>query len=187
MKTTLAVLALFLSGNVLADEASSDELGEGAPAPDWTLPGSDGNDHSLSELLKDGPVVLAWFPKADTPGCTRECKSLTENGDKIREFKVSYFMASVDSIEDNTAFANKYGADFPILSDQSKEVAEAYQVIGTWGVPRRETFYIGTDGRILAVDRKVKADTAAEDIVAMLDSLGVEKHGASASAPSAGR
>ena len=180
MKKILAVCALVCLGAACATEAP---LEVGTLAPDWTLPGSDGNDYSLSELLKDGPVVLAWFPKADTPGCTRECKSLTENGPKIREFKVSYFMASVDTIEDNTAFANKYSADFPILSDETKEVAEAYRVMSSFGFPKRETFYIGTDGLILAVDREVNADTAAEDIVAMLDNLGVAKRGADISSP----
>lgn len=154
-------------------------------APDWTLPGSDGNMHSLAELLKEGPVVLAWFPKAFTPGCTIECKSLAENGHKIREFRVNYFMASVDPIADNSAFAAEYNADFAILSDESKEVANAYQVIGRWDVPRRETFYIGTDGVILAVDREVDSSTAAEDIAATLARLGVQKRDSSAS--SAGR
>ncbi len=180
MKKILTVCALAFAG---AACAAATPLEVGSPAPDWTLPGSDGNDYSLSELLEDGPVVLAWFPKADTPGCTRECQSLTKNGDKIRAFKVSYFMASVDSIEDNTAFASKYGADFPILSDETKEVAEAYRVMSSFGFPKRETFYIGTDGRIVAVDREVNADTAAEDIVAKLEQLGVAKRGADVSSP----
>ena len=175
MKNLLAVAALALSGAVLADEAPVQTLEKGAQAPDWTLPGSDGKTYSLAELLEDGPVVLAWFPKAFTPGCTAQCQSLAQNGDLIREYRVSYFMASVDPIGDNTEFASKYDADFPILSDESKEVANAYQVIGQYGVPRRETFYIGTDGVILAVDREVDARAAAEETAAMLASLGVEK------------
>ena len=175
MKRTLAIIALALASTITAAEAPAPALDAGSQAPGWTLPGSDGNVHSLTELLKEGPVVLAWFPKAFTPGCTIECKSLAENGDKIREFKVSYFMASVDPIADNSAFASKYNADFPILSDESKNVAGAYQVVGKFGVPRRETFYIGTDGVILAVDRKVNAKTAAQDIAATLARLGVDK------------
>lgn len=167
-----------------SEEAPGPPLEAGATAPGWTLPGSDGNSHSLDDLLKEGAVVLAWFPKAFTPGCTVECKSLAENGDRIREFKASYFMASVDPIADNTAFAGKYGADFPILSDENKEVAKAYRVLGRFGMPKRETFYIGRDGVILAVDRKVNNDTAAEDIASTLERLGVEKR--AASAPNAG-
>ncbi|MCY4157407.1 MAG: redoxin domain-containing protein [Gammaproteobacteria bacterium] len=183
MKKILAVCALAFAATACA---ADDLLVAGSVAPDWTLPGSDGSEHSLSDLRQDGAVVLAWFPKADTAGCTQECKSLTENGDKIRQFKVSYFMASVDSIEDNTAFAQKYSADFPILSDETKAVADAYKVLTAFGFARRHTFYIGTDGRILAVDREVNIETAAEDIVAMLEQLGVEKHGA-AGASAAGR
>ena len=179
MKNILAICALAFAG---AAFAADEPLAAGSTAPDWTLPGSDGNEYSLAELRKDGAVVLAWFPKADTPGCTRECQSLTKNGDKIREFKVSYFMASVDSIEDNTAFAQKYSADFPILSDETKEVAKAYRVMSAFGFPNRHTFYISADGRVLAVDRKVNADTAAEDIVAMLEQLDVEKRDAQAAA-----
>ena len=183
MKNFLAITTLVLSGAVLADEAPAPApaLEEGSQAPEWTLPGSDGTVYALSELLEEGPVVLAWFPKAFTPGCTIECKSLAENGGMIREYKVSYFMASVDPIDDNSAFAAEYNADFPILSDESKEVAQAYQVIGDWGVPRRETFYIGTDGVIMAVDRKVNSKTAAEDIAATLARLGVEKNAAATS------
>ncbi len=180
MKHLIAVATLALSGAVLADEAPTQSLEEGMQAPDWTLPGSDGKTHALADLLKEGPVVLAWFPKAFTPGCTAQCKSLAENGDMIREYKVSYFMASVDPIDDNTDFASQYGADFPILSDESKEVANAYRVIGRYGVPRRETFYIGTDGVILAVDREVDAQGAAEETAAMLASLGVDKREPSA-------
>ena len=179
MKNILAVCALAFAGAAFATTAPLDA---GSTAPDWTLPGSDGNEYSLSELRRDGAVVLAWFPKADTPGCTRECQSLTRNGDKIRQFKVSYFMISIDPIEDNTAFAQKYGADFPILSDESKEVAEAYQVMSSFGFASRHTFYIGADGRILEIDRNVNADTAAEDIVATLERLGVEKRAAPESA-----
>lgn len=182
MKNLLAVVTLAFSGAVLADEAPTQSLEEGMPAPDWTLPGSDGKTYALADLLKEGPVVLAWFPKAFTPGCTAQCKSLAQNGDMIREYKVSYFMASVDPIGDNTEFASTYDADFPILSDESKEVANAYRVIGRYGVPRRETFYIGMDGVILAVDRKVDARGAAEETAAMLASLGVEKREPAASA-----
>ena len=77
----------------------------GDMAPDFTLEGSDGRTHRLSEYRGKTAVVLAWFPKAFTGGCTTECKSLAENGSRIREFRVTYFMASTDNIGDQTAFA----------------------------------------------------------------------------------
>lgn len=168
------VLATF--GQVNAQDATEEAtLSVGDTAPDFDLPSSDGNSYKLSDVLKDGPVVLAWFPKADTPGCTAQCKSLAKNGPKIREFQVSYFMISVDSVEDNTKFAEKYSADFPILSDTSKETAKAYGVMSKYGFPNRHTFYIGTDQTILKIDRQIKVATAAEDTVTALEELEVER------------
>ena len=95
----------------------------------------------------------------------------------IRKYDVAYFMASVDPMEGekgNKAFAASEKADFPILSDSTKETAKAYGVINPeWGVANRWNFYIGKDGRIAAVDKTVKAATAAEDIAAKLAELKV--------------
>ena len=85
-------------------------------------------------------------------------------------------MASVDTLEDNTKFAQMHDADFPILADPEKKVAEAYGVVSaTRAVPQRWTFYIGPDGKILFIDKKVQAQTAGEGIVAKLTELGVKK------------
>ena len=77
----------------------------GDMAPDFTLQGTDGKTHKLSDYRGKQAVVVAWFPKAFTQGCTIECKSLAENGDKIQKYQVTYFMASTDTIEDNIKFA----------------------------------------------------------------------------------
>jgi peroxiredoxin Q/BCP len=85
-------------------------------------------------------------------------------------------MASVDTLEDNTKFAQMHEADFPILADTDKKVATAYGVIPEGRqVPARWTFYIGPDGRILFVDKKVQAQTAGEGIAAKLAELNVKK------------
>lgn len=149
--------------------------GVGDPAPDFELQASDGKTYRLSDFAGRQAVVLAWFPKAYTRGCTIECKSLTENGHLIREYDVSYFMASVDPIEDNMGFADQLGADFPLLSDPDKSTARAYGVLNTFGVASRHTFYIGKDGRILAIDRDVRPATSAEDMAAQLGELGVAR------------
>ena len=177
-KVLSSVLVLVLCSLGFASEEEAKEavtLSVGDEAPEFSLPSSDGNDYTLSEVLKDGPVVLAWFPKADTPGCTAQCKSYAKNGQMIREYKVTHFMISVDSVEDNTKFAEKYSADFPILSDTTKKVAKSYGVMSKYGFPSRHTFYIGTDGKILKIDRDVKHATAAEDTVANLKALSVER------------
>ena len=84
-----------------------------------------------------------------------------------------YFGASVDAAETNARFARSLGLDYPILSDPSKEVARAYGVLSASGFASRWTFYIGADGRILDIDKQVKASSHGPDVVAALDRLGV--------------
>jgi len=168
--------ALLLGTAALAPAA---ELQVGDPAPDFTLTGSDGKTYTLSQFKGKKAVVLAWFPKAFTSGCTVECKSLAANGDKLRQYEVAYFMASVDTVDGekgNKAFAESEKADFPILSDPTKEVATAYGVVHPErGFAQRWTFYIGKDGKIAAIDKAVKPPTSAEDVIAQLDALKVPK------------
>jgi thioredoxin-dependent peroxiredoxin len=170
----VGALAAALALGALATSALAGELRVGDPAPDFELPGSDGHQHRLSELTGT-TVILAWFPAAFTRGCTIECKSLAENGHLLQAFDARYFMASVDPLERNVRFAAETGADFPLLSDESKEVAAAYGVLNDYGVASRHNVYIGPDGTILAIDRQVRPSTAAEDMAAMLENLGVPR------------
>lgn len=153
--------------------AHAGELKVGDPAPDFTLQGTDGQTHTLADYRGKQAVVIAWFPRAFTSGCTIECKSLAENGDQIRKYDVAYFMASVDPLKENIGFAESTGADFPLLSDPSKAVAEAYGVLQSGAFARRETFYIGVDGTILKIDRQVQPGTSAQDMVANLAELDI--------------
>ena len=145
----------------------------GDTAPEFSLQGTDGKTHKLSDYRGKQAVVLAWFPKAFTSGCTLECKSLAENGHLLKKFEAIYFMASVDPIDDNIGFAKKEKADFPLLSDPSKETAEAYDVLSEGGYALRHTFYIGKDGKILAIDSNVRPAQSAQDMAEMLAKLEV--------------
>lgn len=88
---------------------------------------------------------------------------------------MAYFAVSVDDAETNKKFAEELDADYPILSDGEKNVAAAYGVLGASGFAARTTFYIGPDGRILDIDRKISVRTAGEDIAKRLGELGVAK------------
>ncbi|MDE0422328.1 MAG: redoxin domain-containing protein [Gammaproteobacteria bacterium] len=155
----------------LALGANATELKVGDKAPAFNLESTHGGTYQLGEK----PVVLAWFPKAYTRGCTIECKSLAENGHLIEAFDVDYFMVSCDAIEDNKGFAAENNAKFPLLSDPTKETATAYGVLNERGVPSRHNYYIAADGTILAIDRIVNPATAAEDIAARLAELDIPK------------
>jgi thioredoxin-dependent peroxiredoxin len=192
--TTAAIIALGAAPLAAQAPATTSttttaiELKVGDQAPDFSLQASDGKTYKLSDFKGKKAVVVAWFPKAMTSGCTIECKSLAENGDMIKKYNVSYFMASVDPLEKNVEFAKatsvdlgarggvvaKKEADFPILSDPTKETAKAYGVLGQSGLASRWTFYIGKDGKILAIEKTIKPATSAEDMAAKLAELHVE-------------
>jgi peroxiredoxin Q/BCP len=84
-------------------------------------------------------------------------------------------MISVDNVDDNKKFAEMHDADFPILSDASKEIANKYGVLGPTGLARRWTFYIGPDGKILHIDNAVKAASSGPDMIAKLGELNIAK------------
>mgnify|MGYP000109025837 CR=1 FL=1 len=150
------------------------DLKVGDQAPNFKLQATTGDYYQLSDYQGKQAVVLAWYPMANTRGCTIECKSLVEQGHLIRKYNASYFMASVDPLDDNRDFAKKTGADFPMLSDPSKATAKAYDVLNIMGVASRVTFYISKEGKILKIDEDINPRTAAEDIAKQLAALNIK-------------
>jgi peroxiredoxin Q/BCP len=133
----MVVAAMLMMTAAGGAQTPAPELKVGDQAPDFSLQASDGKTYKLSDFKGKQAVVLAWFPKAFTQGCTIECKSLAEHGDMIKKYNVKYFMASVDPIEGeqgNKAFAAAHNADFPLLSDPDKKTAEAYGVLNPKGM-----------------------------------------------------
>ena len=176
MRSAMVVTAMLMMAAAGGAQTPAPELKVGDMAPDFSLQGTDGKTYRLSDFKGKQAVVLAWFPKAFTGGCTIECKSLAEHGDMIKKYNVAYFMASVDPIEGeqgNKAFAEAQKADFPLLSDPTKKTAEAYGVLNGRPMASRWTFYIGKDGKILAIDKTVRPETSAVDMAANLKDLGV--------------
>jgi peroxiredoxin Q/BCP len=177
--------ASLVLGLAMAAMAQTVDLKVGDQAPNFKLQATDGKTYQLSDFKGKQAVVVAWFPAAFTRGCTIECKSLAENGDKIKMYDVSYFMASVDPLEKNKEFAkattvklgdtevSKKEADFPLLSDPTKETAKAYGVLNERGTASRWTFYIDKTGKISYIEKTVKPDTSAEDMITKLAELKV--------------
>ena len=177
MKKVALVMALGLALAAGIGAQAPADLKVGDTAPAFSLPGSDGKTHTLADY-KGRFVVLAWYPKAFTGGCTAECKAFTSSGETIKQFNVVYFMASVDEAETNKKFAEQEQANFPMLSDPSKKVADAYGVLTPTpgvGFAKRWTFYIGPDGKILYIDKAVSTQTAGADLAARLEALGAQK------------
>ena len=104
-----------------------------------------------------------------------QCKALRDSAEEIQKFDVAYFMASVDSIEDNTAFAKEHNAGFPILSDPGKETSQAFGVMHPMGFTNRWTYYIDKEGVLVKIDKEVDVKTAGNDLARIMGELGFPK------------
>jgi thioredoxin-dependent peroxiredoxin len=154
----------------------AEPLKVGDMAPNFEMVGSDGKTYKLSDFRDKKAVVVAWYPRAFTGGCTRECISLRENGEKLRQFEVAYFTASCDPVDKNTEFAKSLELDYPILSDPDGKVASQYGIYNPErNASSRTTFVIGKDGRILQIDSEVQVGEHGADIAQALAKLGVAK------------
>lgn len=158
--------------------AKSTPLSVGDRAPAFNLSGYPEKKYRLSEALKQGPVVLYFYPRDDTPGCTREACGFRDNLPHFRKLKATVLGVSTDTVAKHQKFAAKYELPFPLLSDEDHAVCEKY---GVWveknmygkksmGI-QRATFLIGTDGKIAAVWPKVKVDGHVEEVASAVKAL----------------
>ncbi len=176
MSRQLTAIAVVLGAGLMvvcgARRALADDLKVGDKAPEFSLPGSDGKTYALADFKGKKAVVLAWFPKAFTGGCTAECKSFAQEGNLLKGLKVAYFTASVDVPDYNKKFAESLNCDYPILSDPDKSVAKDYGVVHEGRpVPERWTFYIDKEGKIKFIDKKVVTGKAAQGVAAKVKEL----------------
>jgi peroxiredoxin Q/BCP len=168
MQSLVAALAALVVLNV-----SAEPLKVGDKAPDFALKGTDGKIHKLSDYRGKQAVVVAWYPKALTGGCTKECQSLKESGQELRKFDVAYFAASVDDEALNKQFSDKLGLDFPLLSDPTKDTAKSFGVLNDRGMANRWTFFIDKNGTITHIDKQVNPEGYGKTVAAKLKDLGI--------------
>jgi len=146
-------------------------LNEGDIAPDFTTKDQNGNTVKLSDF-KGKRVVLYFYPKDDTPGCTKEACSLRDSFDVFEEKGIKILGVSTDSEKSHQKFITKYNLPFDLLADTEKEIVEAY---GVWGEKNmygkkyfginRTTFLIDEDGKIVKIFKKVKVDEHADEVL----------------------
>lgn len=122
---------------------------------DFELPDQEGNPRRLGDLLAHGPVVLFFYPAAMTPGCTRESCHFRDLAAEFAAVGASRVGISRDPVEKQRRFADKYGFDFPLLSDPDRKVAASFGVTQGFklGPVKRTTFVIDSDRRVLEVIR----------------------------------
>lgn len=142
----------------------------GERAPDFELSGDDGSPVRLTDVLAKGPVVLFFYPKAMTPGCTAESCTFRDRGQEFAELGASRLGISLDSVEKQHRFSTKHSFDFPLLSDGGGAVARQFGVKRSLlPVTRRATFVIDTDRTVLAViESEFDTDRHAAEALAAL-------------------
>ncbi len=145
-------------------------LAPGDDAPDFELPDQGGTPRRLSTMLADGPVVLFWYPKALTTGCTAESCHFRDLAAEFAEVGAQRVGISADPPDRQAAFDEKHGLGYPLLSDADKTVARAYGVKRPGPLMnKRQTFVIGTDQKVVAViASEVNMDKHADEALAAL-------------------
>ena len=154
---TLLIATAFLNAN------QSVELKIGDKAPEFSLYDQDNKLHNLSDY-KGERLIIYYFPKADTPGWTKEDCGFRDIYSEYKKAKIKVFGISYDSSKSLKKFKNKYALPFDFLSDSKKEVAKNYGAAGT-GWPKRITFIIDKNGRIEKIYNKINVNTHAEKIL----------------------
>ena len=155
----------------------SDWIEVGTKAPAFTLKADDGSKVKLADL-KGQPVVLYFYPKDDTPGCTKEACAFRDRSTELAKLGAKVFGVSPDSVESHTKFKSKYSLNFPLLADPEHEIAEKY---GAWreknmygkksmGI-QRSTFLIDAEGKVAKVWKKVSVDGHDQQVIDALQEL----------------
>jgi peroxiredoxin Q/BCP len=141
-------------------------LKPGDKAPEFALANDEGTDTSLNELLRDGPLILYFYPADFTPGCTKEACSIRDIHEDIQAVGLKVVGISPQDVESHRKFRDRYELPFTLLSDPNKEVVKLYDVDGMFGVGlQRATFLISQDGEIQdAVIANVRISRHAEFI-----------------------
>jgi thioredoxin-dependent peroxiredoxin len=126
-----------------------DKVAAGSLAPNFTLPSQSGKVVSLSDFLGKKPVVLFFYPKDDTPGCTKEACAFRERYEDFREINAEVIGISSDSMESHRSFAAKHELPFTLLSDEGAKVRKLYGASSTFGlIPGRVTYVLDEEGVI---------------------------------------
>jgi len=176
-RTGLATLAsLGLAAAAVAQESPA----VGQPAPDFRLQDQNGEWHSLADY-RGKWVVVYFYPKDNTPGCTTQACELRDNIFAFRDVGAVILGVSVDDVASHKEFAEEYSLPFPILADADKKVATRYGVLtkflGMMELARRDTFLIDPQGRVAKHYVKVDPEGHSEMVLADLKALGAGKPG----------
>ena len=143
---------------------------KGSPAPDFTAPDQNGREVSLKDF-RGKNIVLYFYPKDDTSGCTKEACSFRDDIQMFQGIGAKVVGVSVDDVESHKKFVDKYGLNFTLVSDKKKEITQKYGVLKFTGSAKRTTFLIGKDGKVKYVFEDVKPDGHSKEVFEKLKEM----------------
>jgi thioredoxin-dependent peroxiredoxin len=170
MKTLMVILAGVAVTQIAAFAADMPKVGDNAP--DFSVAASDGTTVHLKDYIGKGNIILYFYPKDDTTGCTKEACGLRDTFDEFKGLNATILGVSFDSVESHKNFITKYKLPFVLLADTNKKVAKLYgDADDSSPVAHRATFVINKDGKIAFVDPNVNPATHAAELRTVLNGL----------------
>ena len=166
MKTLTSLLFLALAFVISASGALAEPLNVGDAAPQLKTTDQNGKEVDLAKELASGTSLVYFYPKADTPGCTKQACNLRDEFEAVKAAGIKVFGVSADTAEDQKAFADKYTLPFTLLADKSGDVIKAFGVpTNPKGFASRQSFLV-RDGKVIWRDLKANPTTQAKDAIA---------------------
>ncbi len=164
--TLMSLLSLLTLGLV----ANAEPLAVGAPAPQVTAVDQDGKSVNFKDIYAKGLTLVYFYPKADTPGCTKQACSLRDEWSGLQGKNIQVLGISGDKADSQKKFQEKYKLPFTLIADSDSKVAEAFGVPNMMGIAKRQSFLI-KDGKIVWNMLKASTETHAKDVLAAVEGL----------------
>ncbi|MEM7145002.1 MAG: peroxiredoxin [Verrucomicrobiota bacterium] len=162
-------LTTLLAAFAFGFPANGGELEEGAAAPDVTQKSDEGKDVNVKETAAEGYTLVYFYPKADTPGCTKQACSLRDSFEELTDKDVTVIGVSADTVDDQKAFKEKYELPFILLADKDATVIDAFGVPkNPRGFSSRQAFLF-KDGKLVWRDLKASTDQQAADVLTVIN------------------
>lgn len=165
------LFSILFASFLISCSHTNEILKVGEKAPDFSLQDSNGNDFTLSDYRNESPVIIYFYPKANTPGCTKEACGIRDNYSKFEENGIKVFGISTDSKDAIQKFISDHNLNFTLLSDENKEVSQKYGVLNESGKANRITFIIDKDGNLSNILKDINVETHAEQVFELAKKL----------------
>ena len=164
------LLSTFVALASLSLFAKAEPLAVGAPAPEITATNQDGKPVDFKEVYAKGPTLVYFYPKADTPGCTKQGCSIRDSWEDLKKAGIQVLGVSEDSVDAQKAFAGKYNLPHTLIADADGKVAAAFQVDMKGTRTTRQSFLI-KDGKVVWTMLKATTETHAKDVLTAYEGL----------------